>query len=122
MIHDITGTIQPGKHTVLQRNARRELYVQTFDAYGHQRELEISRDRNGVYHVAAYRHPFRPGVETVVSTDVARRLLERIWSLSQEYPLLLWNDTNDRFAQHSGFVRFHDLLLYGAIPSVKLLP
>jgi hypothetical protein len=122
MIHDISATIQPGKHTVIHRNMRGELDLQTFDAYAYQRELEISRASDGAWHVIAYKNPFRPPTVAIVSRAVALRLSDRIWTLSQSATALLWNDTNERYAQHNGFVRFHDWLLHGALPSVKLLP
>jgi len=73
--------------------------------------------------VNAYKHPFRGAVETVVSEKVAMRLIDRIWALANEYPTLLFNANgqNDR-PRAAGFVHFHDQLLAGAVPSVKLLP
>lgn len=111
--------------------ARVELKIQAHDAYGYQRELSIelvrtpgsSTERRWM--VRAYKHPFRPTAETVVSRAVAQRLIARIWELSTEHPGLLWNDDDEHERRprprHEGFVRFHELLVWGATPSVKLL-
>lgn len=110
------------------------LAVMFFDAYGFQRELSIRRvrepgasldDRTRTHWtVSAYKHPFHPATETRVSEGVALRLIERIWTLATDYPLLLMNDPGEGTlnGQHSGLVRLHESLLAGARPSVDLLP
>lgn len=105
------------------------LDIQTFDAYGYQLELSIQRYRkpgasepSDKWKVSAYRHPFRPPTETLINPRVARRLINRLIVLTEEYPTLLWNPTNNRYAQHDGFVKFINRLLHGETPSVVLLP
>lgn len=120
------------RREVIDPNTKRKawgLEIQAFDAYGYQRELTIARYREpgashptAEYEVVAYRHPFRPPIHTLISPAVARRLISRIVELTEQWPSLLWNDANERYAQHAGFVRFHDWLLYGSAPSVRLLP
>lgn len=84
-----------------------------------------------VWVISAYKHPFRPAVETVVTPTVALRLIDRIWQLATEYPILIFNSTNEinggrtrdtiTGPRAAGFVRFHDRLLEGETPSVRLL-
>lgn len=124
------------------------LEIQVIDAYGYQRELSIVRKQHYsmrseqmseprlrsdgiVWVVSAYKHPFRPAVQTVVTPAVALRLIDRIWDLATEYPILIFNSTNEFHGgkardiatgpRAAGFVHFHDRLLAGETPSVKLL-
>lgn len=109
--------------------ARPKLYIQAIDAYRYQRELSIEyRHRPGnsddmYWECHAYRHP---GVRHITepSKAVAEKLIARILELCEKYPSLLFNSSDDAGpgrARHEGFVHFHDILLAGADPSVKLL-
>lgn len=110
---------------------RPKLYIQAIDQYRYQRELSIEyRHEPGdssklFWECHAYRHPGRRHI-TQLSPAVAKRLIARILHLSAEYPSLLFNaqdnaaDVHDR-PRSEGFVHFHETLLDGAEPSVKLL-
>jgi hypothetical protein len=106
--------------------ARPKLYIQAMDAYRYQRELSIQLrhrpgDSNDLYwEVHTYQHPGQHEVREV-SKDVATRLINRIIELGETYPALLFNEANERQPRSEGFVHFHNALLWGAEPSVKLL-
>lgn len=122
--------------TIYWRTDRNVLHVQLIDAYAYQREFEVGQAREPgdaldklYWRVAAYKHPFKPGISQRVSRAVAKRIIDRMIELYTLYPSLIFNETGYTEHQpphlrvrHEGFVHFHDLLLAGAEPSVKLLP
>lgn len=97
-----------------------KLEVQLIDFYRYQREWSIQfRHEPGNSKVLyweshAYKHPGERHVARL-SRDNAESLIARFLDLSTRYPALLFA------VRGQGFVHFHDALLRGAEPSVKLL-
>ena len=104
------------------------LYIQAFSAYRYQLELSITRKRkagsnNYYWESHAYCHPDFRNI-TEISEKVAKALIARIIELAQKYPTLLFNSAEygaNKLPQNEGFVHFHNQLLAGITPSVKLL-
>lgn len=115
-----------------------DLSIQVSDQYGYQREFNVKIERKydpatsvSTWHwkVHPYLHPFHR-LDTIQETTEgkARRFIERLVELAEQYPSLVFNQaaftehTPPHFRpRHEGFVKWHTLLLNGAEFTVKLL-
>ncbi|MTW25827.1 hypothetical protein GM537_13695 [Streptococcus pneumoniae] len=68
----------------------------------------------------AYRHP-NVRERVTITAPTAKRLIERLLKLSEAYPTLLFNEGTTVGGRHQGFVHFHEALLQGAEPSLRVL-
>lgn len=98
------------------------LYVQSFDAYGYQRELIIRWTSTGwVCH--AYMHPGMRDIQNSILEEHVEKFVEAFLKQCDTYPSLLFNPTvpSSNLAMNSGFVHLHTRLLWGEPMNVKLV-
>jgi hypothetical protein len=111
-----------------------DVKVQISDAYGYQREFSVENRRIAGtstfrWEANTYLHPYHTVDQVqVISEGVAKRFMERLIELVENYPSLVFNNsaftshTPPRYRpRHEGFIRWHTALLNGANLSVKLL-
>lgn len=103
------------------------LYVQAIDAYGFQREWTLQYrhepgDSSDCYWEShAYHHPGRRDIQRM-APKAAARVVAHFLDICQDYPTLMFNASQDRVrARHEGFVKFHEVMLRGFEPSVKMM-
>lgn len=117
--------IVENKYSAVSGKMMPKISVQIIDAYRYQREWTLEfRHKPGKKHCYWESHVYKhPGQRHIVelSPNVAKRLWDRFLSMVENYPTLLFNDTDERRARHEGFVHFSDTLLCGETPSCTLL-
>lgn len=95
----------PGASTCVQLRSAYDLFVQSFDSYGFQREMILRKDADG-YELHVYQHPGRR-VRKHLSKREGVNLLTLFLDRCERNPDLLFNAAGAR-PMNRGFVRFQE--------------
>lgn len=91
-----------------------QVFIQTIDSYGFQRELLISPVEEG-YSIHVYQHPARREI-IEVTRKVGGGFISRLLDIAEKYPNLLFNKDDMGTPKSVGFVHLCESLFRGEDP------
>ena len=112
----ITPESIPGAGSCVQLRESGDLFIQSFDAYGFQRELilKCSDSPTSGYRLHVYQHPGRRE-ERTLTVNAGRKLMAALLACCESATrrTLLFNAGNADAPKNSGFVRFQEACFRG---------
>lgn len=91
------------------------LFVQSFDSYGYQRELIMSRVDSGQdagWQLHAYQHPGRHEIRQMTAKEGGNLIASLLFGF-RNYPAMWFNPHTADRGRNAGFVRFQEAIFNG---------
>lgn len=109
----ITPESIPGSGSCVQLRCAGNLFIQSFDAYGYQRELSLT-EKDGGFELHTYQHPGRRNIWQLTRAQ-GRKLMALLIGRAELHPALLFNARVEDRPKNEGFVRMQEAIFRGIL-------